>query len=237
MTSRLLTLASAFLVASVALAGCFAKTNEGGSSGGACTNIEPSSYDQTCKLDTDCEVINTGPFCAEYTCTCPGGGAINVADDARYSAALSAKLASEVSDGTPTCECPGGLSSPPKCLGGTCTICTGLASDPPGCHSTSLPDAGSGGACVDIDLTTYDQSCNGDSDCIIVTPGVLCPGACACGGAAVNFSEATRYGDAISSLSGIDRCPCAFDGTPTCVQNKCVLCGGPSPSAACPDGG
>jgi hypothetical protein len=37
-----------------------------------------------------------------------------------------------------------------------------------------------GAVCVDIDLSTYDTSCNQASDCISITAGTICGGDCNC---------------------------------------------------------
>ncbi|MDP8999124.1 MAG: hypothetical protein M3O46_03330 [Myxococcota bacterium] len=116
----------------------------------------------------------------------PGGAAINLSGPAHYESVLS----SIHPGGGPFCSCP--ASPTPQCLGGVCTVCNGLPSDPPACHSTAAQAGPDGSACVDVDLTTYDQSCQSSTDCTGITAGVLCRGACTCGGAAVNASEWLR---------------------------------------------
>ncbi len=198
--------------------------------GGVCVDIVPSTFDQSCQSESDCISIMPGPLCDGYTCTCPGGGAINTSAEASYQA-----IVSSVHPGTgPLCSCP--ASPGPQCLGGVCTICSGREGDPPACHSIP-PDAGAdGSACVDVDLATYDRSCHQSSDCIGITPGVLCPGSCTCGGAAVNVSEQLRYQNTIEQLGTSSACPCVAGGAIACIQNECTLCGlGNQPE--CPDGG
>jgi len=201
-----------------------------GVDGGVCIDIDPSTFDQSCQSDSDCVPITSGPLCDGYTCTCPGGGAINASAEASYQA-----LVSSIHPGKgPLCECP--AFPGPQCLGGVCTVCSGLEGDPPACHSTP-PDAGAdGSACVDVDLATYDRSCQYSADCIGITPGVLCPGSCTCGGAAVNVSEQLRYQNTILQLGTSTECPCVAGPAVACIQNECSLCGfGNLPE--CPDGG
>lgn len=94
-----------------------------------------------------------------------------------------------------------------------------------------------GGTCVTIDLSTYDTSCVGDTDCISVNGGQLCSGACLCGGSAISSSEQARYESAISSIqNGV--CPCLYPGPVLCLQGQCTQCGfGPDQPAGCDDSG
>ncbi len=202
-----------------------------GGDGGICVDIHESGYDRSCQHNTDCIAIASGPICSGYTCVCPGGAAINVSEQARYQSELSS-----VRPGTgPLCSCP--VSARPECLGGVCTMCRGLLSDPPACGSTVVDAGQDGSACVDVDLATYDQSCQSASDCMGITAGVLCPRACTCGGAAVNVAERLRYQTTVARL-GTLACPCAAPAPIACVQNRCTVCGfGPNQPAGCPDGG
>jgi hypothetical protein len=94
-----------------------------------------------------------------------------------------------------------------------------------------------GPACVYIDPATYDQSCKQDSDCIEITPGRICSGDCACGGAAVNSDGEARFDAAINSLV-LAACPCVSNARPRCVQGTCTQCGiGTGLPPGCPDGG
>jgi hypothetical protein len=100
---------------------------------------------------------------------------------------------------------------------------------------SSTGDVGNG--CVNVDVSTYDQSCVQDSDCIDVTTGVLCPDRCQCGGSTINRSEQARYQAATASITG-PPCHCPAEGIPQCIQSKCTLCPfGPNPPPGCPDGG
>jgi hypothetical protein len=93
--------------------------------------------------------------------------------------------------------------------------------------ATDIPDAGPPppviDGCVDIVLSTYDQSCQKSSDCIGITAGEVCTGGCACGGAVINVSEEARYNQAIAGIQS-EGCPCPPPGMPTCVQGTCTTC-------------
>jgi hypothetical protein len=190
-------------------------------------NADLSIYDHSCKKDADCVSIVNGPLCSGYVCACPGGAAINVSSQASYNAAVAS-----VMRGTGiVCLCP--ASPRPQCLAGVCTICTGLRSDPPACHSTS--DAGPDGSmCAQVDLTTYDQSCETANDCMSVTEGLLCPGSCDCGGAAVNISERIRYQETLLG-NATSTCDCVAPAPISCVDKKCTVCSRGSQGVVCPN--
>src|SRR5580658_7799893 len=70
-----------------------------------------------------------------------------------------------------------------------------------------------GGGCVDIELSAYDTSCVQSTDCISVSAGLICTGACLCGGqGAISASAQAQYNAALSSIQTIDDCPCAGYG-------------------------
>ncbi|HEX8794439.1 MAG TPA: hypothetical protein VF765_26020 [Polyangiaceae bacterium] len=104
--------------------------------------------------------------------------------------------------------------------------------------------ASDGATCVDIDVSTFDRSCQNDSDCINVSAGTICSGYnCLCGGAAINASEQGRYNAALASVEAGPGpyCQCPYFGRPRCLQAQCVYCPssiGPMPAPpGCPDGG
>jgi hypothetical protein len=114
----------------------------------------------------------------------------------------------------------------------------------------SAPDSGSGDSdggtytepdgaiCVDIDLSTYDQSCNQASDCTEIRTGTICTGQCVCGDSPVNASEQSRYAKAIAPItsSGLG-CSC-IGFAPQCIHHTCTLCEPDSTDPECnQDGG
>jgi hypothetical protein len=232
------TLAS-LLLASVVFAGCVGRTSSAGSGdggggggsgsgsgGGSCVDIDLSSYDVSCKADTDCIEITSGQVCSG-SCTC-GGSSVNASEQARYQAQLSSLQLGQ-------CACP--EEPQPQCLGNVCTICRGAPSDPPACGTTTVDAGLDGPACVNVDLSTYDQSCQTSSDCADITSGEICAGSCECGGSAINNSGLARYQATIAALGTSSECPCPADGALACIQNKCTICGfGPNQPQGCPDG-
>jgi len=111
-------------------------------------------------------------------------------------------------------------------------------------------DKGEGGAsdCVTVDLSTYDHSCDKDSDCITVTRGPVCAGYYAycelqrsCGGVAISASEQARYESAVASVTP-DTPPysCPECAPPRCIEHTCTVCSFDlsTNDASCPfDGG
>ena len=193
--------------------------------GGKCVDIEVVSSDLSCGSDRDCAVVRTGEVCSGQ-CSC-GDTAVNATASARFQSD-TASLTLEA--------CPCAFPGEARCLGGQCTLCG--PGPTAGCNDagtiaaedsgTGIVDGGTGTStadgskCVEIDLSTYDQSCNQASDCIRIQTGEVCSGQCACGGAPVNISEAARYEQATKGLaSGL--CNCPVELVPQCVGNRCVL--------------
>ena len=194
---------------------------EGAPDGGACVTIDVSTYDRSCQQASDCVAITAGTLC-DGDCSC-GGATINADGMSRYQSAVSSITGGD-------CFCPDELA--PECIANTCTICTGSANDPPACGDHETPDA-STGQCVDVDLSTYDQSCNADSDCISITSGQICQGSCECGGSTINASGEARYEQQVSSIT-TSECPCPEEGSPRCIDGACTICGfGPNQPPGC----
>lgn len=196
---------------------------EGGSGDGAvCVNVVLSSYDQTCNVDTDCVEITSGTIC-NGSCEC-GGSVINIDGQSRYQ--------SQVAPITPS-GCPCAYDGNPKCINHSCTLCAPGAG---GACEVTADDAGpppaDAAACVNIDVSSYDQSCMQSSDCIVVTDGMVCTGECACGGSLINVDGQARYEQATAGIVPAV-CSCPAWGEPTCVQDRCVFCLEPG----CGDGG
>jgi hypothetical protein len=194
-------------------------SSSGGSSsgGGGCVDIDYATYDVSCNSVSDCFPIQVGQVC-DGQCAC-GDYAANVSEQARYEAALSSlKLAA--------CFCPATLLA---CVGHQCSVQGGTTAD-----ASAPPDSG---ACVYVDLSTYEQSCKTDADCTEITAGTLCPGNCFCGGSAINVSGDSRYGEQVASIQpGV--CGCPAEGVPRCVGGTCTICGpGNNQPPGCPDGG
>jgi hypothetical protein len=179
----------------------------------SCVTIDVSTYDRSCQQASDCVTISAGTFC-DGECGC-GGSTINADGQSRYAAQLAS-----ITQGD--CFCPN--EPTPECIENVCTICTGSPTDPPGCESIEPVEAGT---CVDVDLTTYDQTCRADSDCIEVTAGEICADSCECGGSAINQNDAQRYANATDGIT-TEACPCPYFGNPRCVAGSCAICPDPS---------
>ena len=96
--------------------------------------------------------------------------------------------------------------------------------------------AGDAGACVQIDVSNTDQACSTDSDCTLVSTGLLCDQPClGCGPvAAVNMTAAARVSSETASLpSPSGGCgPCEPAPATGCISGQCVTCAGPKPCVA-----
>lgn len=86
--------------------------DEGPPDTGVCVNVDLSTYDVSCKVDSDCIQITSGEICSG-SCAC-GGSTINADGQSRYDQQLSqVQLA--------PCACPAfGVA---RCITGTCTLC------------------------------------------------------------------------------------------------------------------
>jgi hypothetical protein len=189
--------------------------------GAVCVDIALSSYDQSCSSTSDCVEITTGNICPG-SCAC-GGTPVNKSGEAQYQAAIS---------GIKLDDCPCASDGVPACVAGKCILCT-FDGKTPGCSDGgSSADGGTGSdsstgsdaaVCVDIDLSSFDLSCNKSSDCVGIDEGKVCSGECLCGGdAAINQSGLRRYNEEISGLKFAE-CECPAFPSPECVSGQCKL--------------
>jgi len=94
---------------------------------GVCVDVDPTTFDRSCKADTDCIDVTTGVLCTGQ-CAC-GGTPINVDGQATYDAEVA-----PLGTGT-ACPCPpDGVT---RCLQNQCTLCGFGPNQPAGC-----PDGG-----------------------------------------------------------------------------------------------
>lgn len=217
--------------------------------------LQTSSYDTSCKVDSDCVNVTMGTFCqGQPSCLC-GNASINTDAENQYEADLKS--------GGPVvnvCDCVTPIA--PHCdvgpSGGVCTHCNGPTDPTPGCGNTTsdggFPDSGDGGTCIDIETSDYDTSCNVDSDCMLIQTGHYCanPTAdvlafCLIGNAAVNIDGQARYAGVISRLPGNNLCEgpgnfgharCIAGGAGgVCTYCPAAITPGMVVSTACADGG
>ncbi len=90
-----------------------------------CVTIDPKTYDRTCVVDDDCQLLLTGTLCTG-ACGC-AGSAFAKTEAARNGAALA---------GVTLARCPCAAPDIPRCLGKVCVACSRV-SPAPGC-----PDGG-----------------------------------------------------------------------------------------------
>jgi hypothetical protein len=89
--------------------------------------IEPSNYDQSCKVDSDCVNVSKGDACLPCIVSCPSGGAINRGDLPKYQSDISKTVGYNELTGV-VCHCP--AIEIPCCRAGTCHAdleCSGVA--------------------------------------------------------------------------------------------------------------
>ena len=110
---------------------------------------------------------------------------------------------------------PGGPSD-----GGPGDASVAIAASDDGGGDAGQADALAAASCTTIDVTSYDQSCTKDSDCLAVVAGTFCPGQCTCATGAINLGEAMRYKQALAPLR---ECSCPGVGAPTCADGRCKL--------------
>jgi hypothetical protein len=108
--------------------------------GGGTVGIGPSGFNQTCQKSSDCVLVEVGKWSATDPCCGNGcaGAAINVADQSKYSAALSQAVAQCKASGNAGCgvDC---AAIEAFCNAGKCDVCTG----------TGCADAGAGDAAAE----------------------------------------------------------------------------------------
>jgi hypothetical protein len=227
--ARLLVPALASLLAVFVACGGKTATVSGIDAGPTCVDINLSTYDHSCNVDTDCTLLTGGQVCSG-NCDC-GGTPVNISGQAAYQAALGSIQLGE-------CPCP--YTGTPRCVQSQCTLCGIGPNQPPGCPPDDIPDAaqpppdapigppdvavGDAPVCVDIVLSMFNTSCNQASDCIDITTGQLCTGSCSCGGSTINRAGQAAYDSAISTVM-LAACPCPAEGTPECVAGQCTICG------------
>jgi hypothetical protein len=200
--------ASLFLACGGRTDGAGAGSSSGGSSSGGsssggpgCVDVDLTTYDTSCSVDSDCVWITSGEVCPGY-CDCAADAPINQDGLARYQQAVA---------GVPTSACH---CSPrpfgPRCVDHQC--------------SAGGPDAGppaDAGACVNIDPSAYDRSCKVDADCTSIRSGQVCSGQCDCGGdAPVSLTGEAQYESAVAGLL-LQGCPCPAPAQVGCFSGTC----------------
>ncbi len=95
--------------------------------------------------------------------------------------------------------------------------------------STIASILGAAAASCDIEPSSYDRSCQVDSDCTAVGFGNLCEVPCGvqCANSAINVGALAKYQDDYAknpaAACGRFFCGCPAEGVPTCVKGVCEL--------------
>src|SRR5260370_6356561 len=115
-------------------AGFSGTTGSATSGDGMCKIVQPSNYDQSCTVDTDCVLVGAGTTSCSPDCRCLGMATVNARAQAQYDKDLKQALALAGHD-VVACGC---LRPPPPatiahCHGATCQL-DPLMPTPPSCH-------------------------------------------------------------------------------------------------------
>jgi hypothetical protein len=193
-------------------AGC-SSTSTDACSGAGAKLIQASDYDQSCKVDMDCQPIAVGNACVPCAFSCRLGAAINVGALARYDSDVASTPAVAMEFNGQGCivACPGAF---PCCMGGMCQI--------DGCpaHVSSVTCA-LGAACSSTDVCPGGVTdCGFNCQCLNGTWSMPCPtglpptgAACATEGAECGYPTSTN-------ACGAENCSCeggAWTCGPTCA--------------------
>lgn len=148
----------------------------------ACVTVDLSSFDTSCNVDTDCIAITTGVVCQAECFGCGNNAAINQSSEQAYESATSL-----VSEGSSACPCP--ASGAPRCLSGSCFLCSldpNSPTQPPGCQEvifdggTTTDDAGDDTGCLDCSDDSSTDDAGGDDtgvsdggSCVFIDPATF----------------------------------------------------------------
>jgi hypothetical protein len=227
--------------------------------GSTCVDIEVAASDVSCASDSDCTLSLSGRVC-DGRCSC-GDTPVNATASARFQsqiASLTLEACPCVFPGEARCLggqctlCGLGPNAPAGCSddAGTTTPRDGAGapiadgaevetgtSDGAGREVETGISTSDGGTCVDLVVTPSDVSCASDSDCTLMSTGVVCSDQCSCGYTPVNTMASARFQSQIAPLT-FPECPCAFPGEARCLGGQCARCGfGPGDPAGCNDAG
>jgi hypothetical protein len=197
---------------------------------GTCVQVDPTHFDTTCSVDSDCALVLTGDVCAT-DCQCIGDTPINTASLSEYNQEISGITLEN-------CHCA--ERTTPRCLENQCTTCNlgpdGVTCGDAGVIGVSdggiifpgeagIEDAGAadaGGRCVDVNLADYSTTCSVSNDCFIIQTGQVCDGNCECGGSPVSTSGEAMYESVVSGIQ-FGECGCPAGPPPVCTNGQCVL--------------
>jgi len=169
-------------------------TNNGTTKGGG--YVDPNDYDQSCTWDSDCTLVWGGDVCG-CGMICPG------------SIATSAEQ--QFQDDVSAVDCSN--AEPKACPGAACQEQIAICSSG-SCNTTPK---------VSITASQFDQSCDVDADCMLISTGQVCS-TCNCARAAINVSDAQAYQQAVGDVDcnpGPEACDCAPPDEAWCNDSTC----------------
>jgi hypothetical protein len=156
-------------------------------SGGAPDTIQLARhYDLSCQFDGECTLVAEGDVCRCLGCV---NASIARSAQPKWDSDRSSIACSGFPVPCPPVSCASMLAA---CASGTCSI----------------------RAPKNIDATMYDQSCQADSDCVVINTGEVCS-VCRCSAGAINKNALPEYQKDIGTENcnpGPSPCDCA---TPT----------------------
>ncbi len=149
------------------------------------TVIDPGDFDQACDFDTECELVWGGDVCG---CGAICGDAIAASAVPDFRAAKDAVVCP---DNAEPIACPGAACQEQMavCSSGDCEAITAIT----------------------IQADQFDQSCEIDEECVLITTGQICS-SCDCGRGAINHNALDDYNAARGEPDcnpGPSACDCA----------------------------
>jgi hypothetical protein len=93
--------------------------------------------------------------------------------------------------------------------------------------TSTVPPTTTNPLCVDLDPSTYDQSCQSDSDCALVPVGTYCEGyTCSCPSGTVSNAAVSQYEAAFAVVQPAPDtgCECPLAGGARCIAGTCTFC-------------
>jgi hypothetical protein len=181
-----------------------------------CVDIEVTTADLACAVDTDCTYATTGEVCPS-NCYC---------GDTPVNQAAADRINSELPPMAPGIGCACGAPADLRCIQGQC----GFGSldwdagepdsgDEDGGLTEGGPDAST---CVDVPYSDFSTSCNVPSDCVVILVGQVCDGTCGCVGSPINIAGEPMYDEMIAGITFAE-CACPGQPAPDCVAGNCVI--------------
>lgn len=159
-------------------------------------HVDPDDFDRTCQWDSECVLAKGGDVC----------GCRDICPKSIASSALG-----DFEDAVDAIDCTG--TEPIGCVTVECEeriavcslgVCTSVAA-------------------VRIEPQDYDQSCESNEDCVLITPGQICSD-CVCEAAGINKSSEPDYLEDLMGITctpGPQACDCIAPSEVSCIEGMC----------------